>query len=553
MTLQADKFLFTPADALPLSAALVERLADRLRPSGLCLLVLSPEGLVAYADPLAGAFFARYAAPLVRADAVLAEKARRISPDTPVAVFESLPGLVIAACPLVERRQVVAIVAVLARAERFELNDSVARAFDRVSVDAQWLATEAASLPGYAREAAARQAQLLASMARDQLKLAGFEQELNNLAEQLANTYEELSLIYQISSGMRVNRREADFFRQTCADVLEVMNVAAMGVALHADSGARLDPVLYGTLAFPDPALRRLTNELLLVLRQRKGQLLINDVAGDDHFSWLAPHARQLLAVPLQRQEQMLGCMFLLDKHVGEFDSVDSKLFNSIANQSAIYLENAQLFGDVHGLMMGLLHSLTSAVDAKDAYTCGHSERVALLSRHLAGHLGLPDAQVEQIYMAGLLHDVGKIGVPEAVLQKAGRLTPDEFEVMKKHPQIGARILADVKQVKALIPGVLCHHERFDGKGYPAGLSGSAIPLMGRIIGLADSFDAMTTNRTYRKALPLEVALSEIRRCAGTQFDPALAETFLRTPPEVLRELLQNHAQKSRRLLHAAA
>jgi putative nucleotidyltransferase with HDIG domain len=468
-------------------------------------------------------------------------------------VFESLPGLIVAACPLVERRQVVAIIAVLARAERFELNDSIRGACDRLSVDPQWLATEAASLPGYGREAASRQAQLLASMARDQLKLAGFEQELNNLAEQLANTYEELSLIYQISSGVRVNRREADFFRQTCSDVLEVMNVAAMGVALHADSGARLDPVLYGSLAFPDPALRRLTNELLLVLRQRKGQLLINDVAGDDHFAWLAPHARQLLAVPLQRQEQMLGCMFLLDKHVGEFDSVDSKLFNSIANQSAIYLENAQLFGDVHGLMMGLLHSLTSAVDAKDAYTCGHSERVALLSRHLAGQLGLPDAQVEQIYMAGLLHDVGKIGVPEAVLQKAGRLTPEEFDVMKKHPQIGARILADVKQVKALIPGVLCHHERFDGKGYPAGLAGSAIPLMGRIIGLADSFDAMTTNRTYRKALPLEVALSEIRRCAGTQFDPALAETFLRTPPEVLRELLQNHAQKSRRLLDAAA
>ena len=131
--------------------------------------------------------------------------------------------------------------------------------------------------------------------------------------------------------------------------------------------------------------------------------------------------------------------------------------------------------------------------------------------------------------MAGLLHDVGKIGVPESVLQKTGRLTPEEFEQMKKHPQIGARILADVKQVKPLVPGVLYHHERYDGKGYPAGLAGSDIPLMGRIICLADCFDAMTSNRTYRKALPLEVALTEIRRCAGTQFDPALAEAFLRT------------------------
>jgi HD-GYP domain-containing protein (c-di-GMP phosphodiesterase class II) len=555
MTLQADKFsVFSGATGAadsepPFPAPLIERLAGRLRPSGLCLVVISAEGVVDYTDPVAGAFFARYAAPLVRNDAVLAEKLRRLSPDAPVAVFDSLPGVIVAACPCVERKQVVAIVAILARAEGFDLDENVRRACGQLSIDAGWLAHEASALPGYGREAAARQALVLSGMLRDQLKLTGFEQELNHLAEQLANTYEELSLIYQISSGMRVNRREADFFRQTCTDVLEVMNVAAMGVALHADSGARLDPVLYGSLVFPDPVLRRLTNELLLNLRQRKGQLLVNDVRADDHFAWLAPHARQLLAVPLQRQEQTLGCMFLLDKHVGEFDSVDSKLFNSIANQSAIYLENAQLFGDVHGLMMGLLHSLTSAVDAKDAYTCGHSERVALLSRHLAGQLGLPDAQVEQIYMAGLLHDVGKIGVPESVLQKPGRLTPEEFEQMKQHPQIGARILADVKQVRALLPGVLHHHERFDGKGYPAGLSGSAIPLMGRIICLADCFDAMTSNRTYRKALPLEVALSEIRRCAGTQFDPALAEAFLRTGPDALRELLHDHTQKSRQLL----
>jgi HD-GYP domain-containing protein (c-di-GMP phosphodiesterase class II) len=199
--------------------------------------------------------------------------------------------------------------------------------------------------------------------------------------------------------------------------------------------------------------------------------------------------------------------------------------------------------------MMGLLHSLTSAIDAKDAYTCGHSERVALLGRHLAMEIALPDPEVEEIYMAGLLHDVGKIGVPESVLQKTGRLTPEEFEHMKKHPQIGARILADVKQIKGIIPGVLHHHERFDGKGYPAGLAGNDIPLMGRIICLADCFDAMTSNRTYRKALPLEIALTEIRRCAGTQFDPGLSEAFLRTGAEGFRDLLRNHAEKSKRLL----
>ena len=241
------------------------------------------------------------------------------------------------------------------------------------------------------------------------------------------------------------------------------------------------------------------------------------------------------MAVPLQRQDLVLGCLFALDKSGGDFDSQDSKLLNSIANESAIYLENAMLFEDVHGLMMGLLHSLTSAVDAKDAYTCGHSERVALLGRQLAIEAGLGEAFAERVYMTGLLHDVGKIGVPESVLQKTGRLTPEEFEQMKKHPQIGARILQDIKQISDMIPGVLHHHERYDGQGYPAGLVGENIPLMGRIICLADCFDAMTSNRTYRKALPLEVALTEIRRCSGTQFDPALTEAFLRIGAEKFR------------------
>jgi len=292
-----------------------------------------------------------------------------------------------------------------------------------------------------------------------------------------------------------------------------------------------------------------LSEQLMTELNERKSVLLINDLANHKQYGWLGAFATTLIAVPLQRQEQVLGCLFGLNKNTGEFDSVDSKLLNSIANESAIYIENAMLFDDVHGLMMGLLHSLTSAVDAKDAYTCGHSERVALLSRHLAQEAGLNDHQVERVYMAGLLHDVGKIGVPETVLQKTGRLTAEEFELMKKHPEVGARILRDIKQIADIIPGVLHHHERFDGKGYPSALAGYDIPIMGRIICLADCFDAMTSNRTYRKALPLEVALTEIRRCSGTQFDPALTEAFLRIGVDRLRDLLTVHQEQSKRLI----
>ncbi|MGH7213859.1 MAG: HD domain-containing phosphohydrolase [Tepidisphaeraceae bacterium] len=537
----------------PLSAEVLDNLAARFRPGGVFLALLRPDGAVAYHDAAAGMFFNRYVLPLLQypdpASDTLGDHVRSFTATSPVSVWNVLPGVALAAVPFCDKRQLQGVLLLCAKGTSFRLGEDVVRVCSRLGLDGIWLNQQAEGLPTYGDEAIQRQARMLLSVLRDQVRLSGLEQELDSLSGQLANTYEELSLIYQISSGMKINRRASDFFKQACLDVLEVMCVRGMGVALNGDNTHRQEPVLYGTMALPPGHVHRLSEQLMSILTQRKSVLLINDVARDKNFNWLAGYAKQLLAVPLQRQEQVLGCLFGLDKQSGEFDSVDSKLLNSIANESAIYLENAMLYEDVHGLMMGLLHSLTSAVDAKDAYTCGHSERVALLSRTLAHDAGLPDPNVERIYMAGLLHDVGKIGVPEAILSKTGRLTPDEFEQMKKHPEIGARILRDIKQIEDIIPGVLHHHERFDGKGYPTGLSGENIPTMGRIICLADCFDAMTSNRTYRKGMPIPVALTEIRRCAGTQFDPALAEVFLTIGQERLADMLQEHHERSKKLV----
>jgi putative nucleotidyltransferase with HDIG domain len=538
--------------AVPMSlpASVLENLAARFRPGGLCLLMLNTDGTLAYHDQSAGLFFQRFAVPMIQyADPVakLAEQVAGMTATSTVEVWHALPGVVLAAFPYVEKRQLVGVMLLAAKGHTFRLGEDVLRVCSGLGVDGIWLNQQAEELPIYGDEAIVRQARLLLGMIRDQVRLAGLEQELDSLSGQLANTYEELSLIYQISSGMRINRRAGDFFKQACLDVMDVVNVRGMGVVLRHTAEAQ-EPVLYGSMVLPPGKVHRLADDVMKVLCGRKSPLLVNDLAHDRTFSWLAEYAKQLIAVPLQRQDQVLGCLFGLDKVNGDFDSVDSKLLNSIANESAIYLENVQLFADVHGLMMGLLHSLTSAVDAKDAYTCGHSERVALLSRHLAQQMRLAEHDVERIYMAGLLHDVGKIGVPEAVLQKTGKLTQEEFEQMKKHPEIGARILHDIKQIKDIIPGVMHHHERYDGKGYPSGLAGENIPLMGRIICLADCFDAMTSNRTYRKALPLEVALTEIRRCSGTQFDPTLAEVFLRAGPEAFRKLLGDYEHQTQRL-----
>lgn len=527
---------------------MLSALAERFRPAGLMLMAVRTDGSVAYADSAASAFFQKYVLPVIRLGGPTPEAAAGAS----YASWRHIPGALVAGFSIADRRAHSASASVLllaGRAEGFDLTPDLCRACGRVSIDPQELAVAADEVPGYTPAGLENKVRLLQASYRDLQKSAGLEHEVNTLSQQLSETYEELSLIYQLSGGMKVNRRPVDFFRGACLDVMQVMGVQGMGVALHLDIADCPPPALYGRTSLAPAQLKRLSDELLVALRHRRSPLLIARVAGDRTFAWLGESVRQLLAVPLMRGDDVLGCLFALDKEEDEFDSVDSKLLASIANESAIYLENATLYDDVHGLMMGLLHSLTSAVDAKDAYTCGHSERVALLSRHLAMKANLSDSEVERVYMAGLLHDVGKIGVPEAVLQKAGRLTAEEFEHMKKHPEIGARILADVKQLQSVVPGVLHHHERWDGRGYPFGLSGERIPMMGRIICLADCFDAMTSNRTYRRALPVEVAQCEIRRCSGTQFDPWLAEAFIKTEPDALRELLRDHKERSKQLI----
>ena len=393
------------------------------------------------------------------------------------------------------------------------------------------------------------EAERLAYAVDDQIRFCALQKEVDTLSSELASSYEELSLIYRVSGGMKVNRGPGEFFQHACIDVMRVLDVQGMGVVLRAGMDDHAAPTFFGNLSLPRHTRERLNETLMRRIDVQKSAIVINDVFRSVDFAWIAPIAGSILAMPLQREDHVLGCLFCLNKNGGEFNTIDSKLLGSIANECAIYLENSVLFQDARNLMMGLIRSMVSAVDAKDAYTCGHSERVALVARELAMIAGMPEQIIDEIYMAGLLHDVGKIGVPEAVLKKPGKLTPEEFEQMKQHPEIGAHILRDVQQLEKIIPGVLHHHERWDGKGYPRKLAGSDIPLAGRILCLADCFDAMTSNRTYRPALPFDVALREIKNGAGTQFDPELAEVFLRIGEARLLELTAGHHEQAHRLI----
>ncbi|SDI18951.1 putative two-component system response regulator [Pseudobutyrivibrio sp. 49] len=179
-------------------------------------------------------------------------------------------------------------------------------------------------------------------------------------------------------------------------------------------------------------------------------------------------------------------------------------------------------------LFLHVVESLADAIDAKDNYTNGHSGRVADYSKEIANRYGYDEKHQEKIFMMGLLHDVGKIGVPDEVINKPGMLTDEEFAKIKKHPGIGAKILNNIKEMPELAAGAKWHHERYDGKGYPEGLSGEEIPEEARIIAVADAYDAMTSNRSYRGALPQEIVRAEIEKGKGSQWDPQFADIMLK-------------------------
>ena len=181
----------------------------------------------------------------------------------------------------------------------------------------------------------------------------------------------------------------------------------------------------------------------------------------------------------------------------------------------------------INSMYVRSIDALIKALEAKDLYTRGHSQRVTLYSVAIARELGLTTEEIENLRRAAVLHDLGKIGVREVVLNKPGKLTDEEYAEIVRHPEVAMRILEPIPFFQPLLPAILHHHERYDGKGYPNRLAGSRIPLASRIMAVADTFDAMTSTRAYREALPVPVANAEIRRCAGTQFDPGIVPVFL--------------------------
>jgi HD-GYP domain-containing protein (c-di-GMP phosphodiesterase class II) len=252
------------------------------------------------------------------------------------------------------------------------------------------------------------------------------------------------------------------------------------------------------------------------------------------HYANAAPALRTLLGVPVIVGKEPLAVVILFNKRATaasperEFTEDQFRLIAALRYQSAALLENARRYQLEYAMFDGFARSLAKAVDFRDAYTRGHSERVADLSKGIAAELGLTTDEIEVVLRAATLHDLGKIGINDTLLKKPGKLSREEFAAIRAHAANGFEILKAAPSFEALLPGIRHHHERYDGQGYPDGLAGNSIPLLARIIAVADAYDAMTSDRPYRTALLDDRACAELLEGAGTQFDPQIVEAILR-------------------------
>lgn len=360
------------------------------------------------------------------------------------------------------------------------------------------------------------------------------EHEIADMTQELSGMYEEITLLYDLSSAFSGTLRFEELQREAIRQIAEALGVERISLLMlnEEKSGLVLTAGL-GVIPEDIGTLRFLKGEgLAWRVVEENRPMIFNDLATHPGYIPGKHIERSLLLAPLASKGGMLGVLTVADKRDGsDFSSKDEKLLTAIAHQMGAVWENARLYRETRELFFNTVEALSAAIDAKDPYTHGHSARVTEFSTATAEEMGLTGEQLERITISALLHDIGKLGINEAILRKPDRLTNEEYGQIKLHPAIGADIMGRVKNLARFIPGMVDHHEKYDGSGYPGGLGGEAISQAGRIIAVADTFDAITSNRPYHKdqrGKPATIALAELDRCRGTHFDPGVVDAFKR-------------------------
>ncbi len=387
--------------------------------------------------------------------------------------------------------------------------------------NARSLVSAAAELPGFSRSGLARLGEFIHQQLEEKMSASGSLEAADDL---FFRKYEELMSLYAISENLSP---EAGYGRVLAVILDKGMQklAARSGLVLLSDPdhGGLRAAAVFGPPLLPEagecpPVLAR-------ILCSLEEPTLLE--AGPEE-GLAAPVPLRLLAYPFQVKGPRGGFLVFAPLRADRLEEGQSRFLAALANQASTVLYNALLYREISDLLFSTLEALSTAIDAKDPYTRGHSGRVAEYAVRAAQVMGFGPKLLTRIKVAGLLHDFGKVLVAPQVLGKSSTLSLGEKDAMERHPAVGAKILGKFRAFADIVPGVRHHHERWDGQGYPDGLAGDAIPLIGRIIAVADAFDAMVTSRPYRARVKPEEALGEILRNAGVQFDPEVVEAFVR-------------------------
>lgn len=457
-------------------------------------------------------------------------------------IEEDFP-LILLAVALPEPTPLVGLAAFATRALETEREISLAARFLRCELDdaREWAHRQTPLSPAVL--------QRLATMALDRMaaerRIETLEAQAEQLSQHVAFTYEEISLLHRLTQNLRINAKEAELGKVALEWLGEIMPFEGLALQLLASTGEQQQGeqgndsklITYGNCPLDNAEFARLVQGVGVNLNGRPA--VINRTAKSGG-SWEFPQVRQLILLPIGENRHLFGYLAAINHSSDcEFGTPEADLLGSVAAILGIHSGNAELYRQQAELLSGIVRALTSAIDAKDPYTCGHSDRVARVSVRLARELGCNQETVELIYLAGLLHDVGKIGIDDGVLRKPGKLTEAEFLHIQTHVRIGHNILVDLKQLDKVLPVVLHHHEAWDGSGYPDGLAGEQIPLLARIVAVADAFDAMKSDRPYRQGMDDEKLDAIIRSGAGKQWDARVVAAFFRAR-EHIRHISQH-------------
>lgn len=345
-----------------------------------------------------------------------------------------------------------------------------------------------------------------------------------------------LKALYEIGNAIHAQEDLGSLFNTIMEQALSVVPADRAYLVMYhpEDDGFETVVVRRQDTATKESELT-LSRTVLYECVKKGNSVLSSDLSADDRFkngkSIVLQDIRSVICVPVATPDSTIGAIYLDNlgtdnNHI--FTEYELQLLSAIGRQAGIAIHRAKLFEDIEELFYGTIRALVATIEAKDRYTHGHSERVTEFAMAIAESMGLSPDELDMVRLAGILHDIGKIAVPERVLNKPSRLSEAEFLLIKNHPVHGAEILKHISNIDPVIDGVLHHHEKWNGTGYPDGLAGEEIPLVARILAVADAFDAMTSSRPYRSNFGIEQVIREFERCADDHFDGNIVKHFVR-------------------------